>query len=410
MHEWSCDYFDAAQRCLKGIAASAIFLGAALSLCGQKPNGGTQPSPQTAPTQTSTQNPVPLTANRIDNRSLVPNDSLSRRPIFISGKVVLNDGAPPPEPAKIERVCNGSPHIEAYSDAAGAFSFQLGTDFMMQDASVGRADGLSERSAPNMAAPSSPPRTITAGISERQLYACDLRAELPGFRSDNIPLAYIHRQNDPNIGVIVLHRLGNVVGLTVSATSALAPKEARTLYRKAEEAETKNKPAEAEEAFAKVVAIYPKYAAAWFELGKLSEQRRQLDEARKDYQQSLTADSKYLPPLDRLAWMTLQEGNWEKLEELTRQLLSLDPFNYPSSHYMNAVANLQLKHYDLAEKSAREAIRLDPARRNMRSHYILGLILAAKHEYNASAESIRIFWLLLPAVRKLKPFASSWWK
>ena len=50
----------------------------------------------------------------------------AQRPIFISGKVVLSDGTVPPEPVSLERVCNGAPRLEGYSDRKGLFSFELG--------------------------------------------------------------------------------------------------------------------------------------------------------------------------------------------------------------------------------------------------------------------------------------------
>src|SRR6266849_5875234 len=52
-------------------------------------------------------------------------DALNR-PAYLSGKVQMDDGTAPPEPVVIERVCNGSPRAEGYTDAKGRFSFQLG--------------------------------------------------------------------------------------------------------------------------------------------------------------------------------------------------------------------------------------------------------------------------------------------
>jgi regulator of sirC expression with transglutaminase-like and TPR domain len=45
----------------------------------------------------------------------------------------------------------------------------------------------------------------------------------------------------------------------------------------------------------------------------------------------------------------------------------------------------------VAEKNAREAIRLDPLKKNARAHYVLGLILAQKHEFTTSAASLHTF-------------------
>src|SRR5919204_1914830 len=51
----------------------------------------------------------------------------SRGTIFLSGKVVLQDGTAPSEPAAIQTVCRGRKKTEAYTDSRGYFSFQFGT-------------------------------------------------------------------------------------------------------------------------------------------------------------------------------------------------------------------------------------------------------------------------------------------
>ena len=50
------------------------------------------------------------------------------RPIFLTGRVMLEDGTPPPRPAAIERVCGTYRRIEGHTDSKGYFSIQLGKD------------------------------------------------------------------------------------------------------------------------------------------------------------------------------------------------------------------------------------------------------------------------------------------
>src|SRR5438445_8745437 len=75
-----------------------------------------------------------------------PNNQINRfpdqqRPIFLSGKVMVDDGTPGDQ-AVIERVCNGNPRAEGYADSKGRFSFQLGQNQgVMQDASMSSAGG-----------------------------------------------------------------------------------------------------------------------------------------------------------------------------------------------------------------------------------------------------------------------------
>src|SRR5271168_3398968 len=213
------------------------------------------------------------------------------RAMLINGKVTIDDGSTPGEPVKIERVCNGRARPEAYTDGKGRFQFTLGQEQdMMADAS---------ETAGRMSNPSNP----NAGVRESQLVGCDLRAVLPGFRSDLLSLANHRYLDNPDVGTIVLHRMANVEGLTTSATSAMAPKDARKAFEKGLEAEKKSKPDDAQKDFEKAVEVYPKYASAWFELGKIYEQHDHLDQARNAYNQSLTADSKYINPYERLYLM-----------------------------------------------------------------------------------------------------------
>ena len=69
--------------------------------------------------------------------------------------------------------------------------------------------------------------------------------------------------------------------------------------------------------------------------------------------------------------------------------MHLNPYDFPESLYYNAVANSQLMRLDIAEKSAR-AVKFCAAE-NPKVYYILGVILAKKHDFKASAENLRIY-------------------
>jgi len=60
------------------------------------------------------------------------------------------------------------------------------------------------------------------------------------------------------------------------------------------------------------------------------------------------------------------------------------------------MANLRLGHLDAAEKSAREAIRLDSGHRNPRTGYVLGLVLAQKQEYRQAVDLLNAYLNALP--------------
>jgi Flp pilus assembly protein TadD len=319
-----------------------------------------------------------------------PGSSTGARPIFITGKVALTDGSPLPDRAKIERVCNGTPKLEGYTDRKGRFSIEVGHSEEMPDASS--ANGIAD-------AARSITQSARSGTGDRALWGCDLRASLPGYRSDVFSLATVQYLDNPDIGTLLLHPLAKMDGLTVSVTSALAPKDARKAYEKAHEALLKRNPDAAQKDFEKAVEIYPKYSSAWYDLGVLNEQRDHFEAARTDYQQSIAAEPKFLEPYGRLGWLWLREAKWRELDDETREWLKLDPGNSPEAYYLNSAANLQLQHFDVAEKSAREALKLDTAGKQPRAHYLLGLALAQQHKYADAAESLRDFLVAVPEAK-----------
>ena len=57
---------------------------------------------------------------------------------------------------------------------------------------------------------------------------------------------------------------------------------------------------EAQADFQKATEIYPRYAYAWFELGRIYEQREHIAEAREAYSKSIAADSKFVNPYEAI--------------------------------------------------------------------------------------------------------------
>jgi tetratricopeptide (TPR) repeat protein len=231
----------------------------------------------------------------------------------------------------------------------------------------------------------------SGGIRQSVVDTCDLRVQFPGYRSDVISLAGKRYMDDSDVGTMILHRIANVEGLTVSATSALAPKDARKAYEKGLEAAKKSKPDDAQKDFEKAVEIYPRYATAWFELGRVYEQRDHAEEARKAYNQSLAADAKYVNPYERLYMLDAREKKWPEVADLSDKVLHLNPYDFPSAYYFNGLANLQLQKLDPAEKSMREAVKLDTRHENPRSQYLLGVILSQKQDFAGAAECLKAY-------------------
>src|SRR5262249_39488284 len=136
----------------------------------------------------------------------------------------------------------------------------------------------------------------SGGFSERDLMGCEVRASLAGYRSDAVSLAGRRMFDNPDLGTIILHRLGHVDGSTLSARSRNARKDAKKAPAKPRDLRKKKNTAEAEKEFEKAVEAYPRYAAAWYGLGRVREAQNNAEGARQAYAQALNSDSKYLLP------------------------------------------------------------------------------------------------------------------
>jgi tetratricopeptide (TPR) repeat protein len=220
---------------------------------------------------------------------------------------------------------------------------------------------------------------------------CQLRANLAGFLSDSINIGFRQPLDDPEVGVIHIHRLDNVEGYTYSITTALAPKDAQKAYTKGLEEIKKRKWADAEKDLSKSVELYPKYALAWYDLGRIYEQEKKVEEANHAHQEAVKADPKFISPYGNLAALAAAQQKWTEADQYTSQMLKLNPYVAPEIYFYSAVANYNLQKMDLAEQRAKDAAKLDTQHRIPRINHLLGVILAQKGDYPPAAENIRLY-------------------
>src|ERR1019366_6584888 len=175
--------------------------------------GGTTGSPGGAPTTGRPTTPSPTTSPT--SPTTTPSPANIPQPIFVRGRVVMEDGTEAPSSVVIETVCNGSPHAEGYTDAKGYFAIELGArNGVIQDASEFGSRG--NRNTTGMTGTSGTSGSL--GSSERKYMGCDLQAKLGGYRSQTVPLTGRRPMDDPNVGTILLHRNGPAEeGKTISA-------------------------------------------------------------------------------------------------------------------------------------------------------------------------------------------------
>lgn len=314
--------------------------------------------------------------------------------LIIAGSVVLDDGTAPPMGAVIERECRGRKTRETNVSPNGTFGFQLG--------GIGNNNLLPDASDSGMAPPWEAVNSSAAGFPDggmnpaTSIVGCEIRAQLGGYRSSTIVLTSNESTGILDVGTIVLYPTARVRGTTVSITSLAAPKDAQKALGRAEKALQKRKLDEAEKDALAALRMYPVFAAAWFRLGQVYVQSDRIEEAKSAYAKAMESDPDYVNPYLELARLAAGDRKWEETIRLTDRALELDPLDFPYGYYMSAVANLNLGHYDAAEKSARRLNQLDSLHRWPQIHLVMASILHRKRDYGGEIVQLRAYLKYAP--------------
>jgi tetratricopeptide (TPR) repeat protein len=322
-------------------------------------------------------------------------------PIFLSGTVVMEGGAGPAAGVAIQRVCTGAPRTVAFTNIKGRFNFQWGsTGSIVPEASEsGLGNGL--HAADDMGANGIRTGAMGGGLTGQSTQGCELIANAPGFRAARLDLSNHRGSDNSDLGMIVLHRIAGVQGTSVSVTALTAPKNARKDWEKGVEFLRKSKAAEAEKELEKAVGIYPKYANAWFDLGR-ARVREQADAAARDaFLKAIDADDKLIGPWLELGKMAVSRQNWPDAARYLDRALQLDPLDYPRLWYEDALADYHVRNFDRAERNTREALKVPAANQDPHASQLLGLILMNKQDYAGAAQALRNYVQLAPNANDL---------
>ncbi len=293
----------------------------------------------------------------------------------IEGKILMEGGGSPPDRVNVLAICGGQTSAKVWSDAKGSFGLQLGElSTGGTDASLGRAAGHDQSPA---ARPSVSPND------------CQLVALLSGFRADPQVLGVL--QSPPFVTRVnlILHPLERVAGYTFSATTLLAPKDARKAWEKGSQAFNKERLVEARSEFRRAVELYPKYAVAWYDLGRVLLKAGEPESAKAALESAVRADPKYINPYPVLAQMALDDRNWEEVARHAMTVIALNPFFSANIYVFSAQANLVLNKLDIAEPHAREAIQMDEARLFPVAFRLLGRILAKRGDSQGAIDQLQ---------------------
>jgi tetratricopeptide (TPR) repeat protein len=320
--------------------------------------------------------------------------------LFISGKVIVDDGTLLTDRAAIQSLCNGRTHVETYTDSKGYFSFEIKSQNQNQNSVTG--DDASDSSQSVFAQAASQGAKANPDPVGNYLRNCQLQAALPGFTSGAVELAAkLSDIGSTDVGTVVLHRMAQVEGFTLSVTTAQAPAKAKKEYDKGRDSQKKKKWDAAQESFQKAVEEYPKYAIAWYELGRVQTQKDDSAAARQSFHQAISADSTFVSPYHELTSLAAREQKWQEVVDTSAQLLKLNAFSFPEDWLLNAAGNYNLRNFDAVEKSALRGLEFDKQHQLPKLEYLLGLTLAQKHDYSGGLEHLRNY-LRLARMRQMR--------
>jgi tetratricopeptide (TPR) repeat protein len=321
-------------------------------------------------------------------------DKSSERVVFFTGSVMLDDGSPPADTVRIEKVCNGRATFEAWTDEKGNFGFKVsagGSDTVTGDASqtaTQRSDELNKAMNATSTQYSMP---ITQALRN-----CELRAVLPGYRSETVIMSIKSTMDDARVGAIILHPLSRASSLVVSATTLQAPSKARKAYQRGLEAMRAEKWDAAAAEFTKAVTFYPEFAVAWYQLGLARQNGNDAAGAIEAWKAAQKSDPRYIKPYENLTLAADHRGDWAESQKYSHLWIELDPEDFPGAYLFNAIADARLNKPEEAERAAREGLRLDKDQKIPRMSYVLGLILMDKKAYAESAKCFRKYLELAP--------------
>ena len=347
-----------------------------------------------------------------------PPDAEARLPVHILGEVLLEDGAYPDEPVRVEMFCEGAVRRQTFAHQ-GRYTLKFGTKSpaknALADASIDGNSRDGEFFQPQRLDGIVPSQSYSRAVANTlDLYGCDLRATLPGFESSRISLGRRKPLDRREVAPIVLRRVANVEGTTISLNSLQAPDKAKKAYRNAQKELRKTRPSlsKARRELERAVKEFPDFAAGWQLLGEVHLRRTDEPAAHQAFTESMTADPNYIRPYLSLASLEFDQERWGEVEKLCSRVIGLNP-HVTYAHYLCGAANYSLRRMDLAEESIRKVKASNEANQYPVAHFILGGILTEKGDIASAAAEFQRFLEIQPEgalARQSKNILMEWEK
>jgi tetratricopeptide (TPR) repeat protein len=286
--------------------------------------------------------------------------------LSFQGKVVVAGGQLPWDPIPVVVTCGETTRYNTQTDVKGGFRIEAAP--RESEITPGRTDSKLQGPA--------------------QLIGCTVHAILAGFQSTSLTIANRSIVDDADLGTITLQRDEKTPGAAASATTASAPKEALKEYDKARADANNHHLDSAQRDLEKAVHAYPQFAEAWYQLGKLEEAQKPQD-AWDAYSKAVAADPQFSPPYVHLAAIAALQQKWSEVVDATDRGLRLNPEGTPQLWYFNAVGNYNLGRKEVAEKSAKTSLAMDPSHVAPNTEQLLAVMLAARGDYPGALGHLR---------------------
>ena len=230
--------------------------------------------------------------------------------------------------------------------ASGDYNLVLDDDSAQARDIATPRDRSGGRSVPFSGMAAQPPGGEDMGRFD--LSGCELRAALPGHRSNLIALGPRRRLDKPVVAQLVLQRLADGVGPVFTPNTLAAPRQARDAL-----------------------------VEAW----------TQLQKAKPDHRRAVGEIE--------LATMEAQQERWRESATLIARVQQLNP-DIPYANYLSASAHFHLGQMDVAEESALAVYDTPDLERYPLIYYILGAIQAQRGDSATAVARFRQFPCLKP--------------
>jgi tetratricopeptide (TPR) repeat protein len=238
------------------------------------------------------------------------------------------------------------------------------------------------------------------GQSANPLSGCELRLAHAGYMPITATVPPNTDMNRVEMGTVRLQRIGGDKAGVVSVTSMMVPKDAAKEYDNALKDLREGKLASARPRLEKAVEIYPRYAEAWNELGRVRLTQKDREKAREAFNMAVGADAEFSVPYINIASMNVQDKQWKEAADAAGKALMIDNANAMSA-FLFAIATYNLHDLDSAEKSALHANQLGEEKLP-HVHSLLAEIYMTREDFGRAAQHARAYLELAPT----GPFAA----